>query len=158
MKLLLMRHGEASFNAPTDAQRPLTQGGSISVLQQCQNPTVPWHEFTNLWASPYVRAQQTASLLLSNYTDKNHGLTLRSLDCITPHGEIEQVQKFLLQQHHENVVLITHQPLISGLIGHFCHADEYMGEPMRPASMALLEGEVAAAGCLRLTHLFHPQG
>jgi hypothetical protein len=29
---------------------------------------------------------------------------------------------------------------------------------MRPASMALLEGEVAAAGCLRLTHLFHPQG
>jgi phosphohistidine phosphatase len=158
MKLLLMRHGEASFNASVDAQRPLTQDGSASVIEQSQNVIVPWHEFTCLWASPYVRAQQTASLLLSNYTDKNHGLTLRSLDCITPHGEIEQVQKFLFQQHHENVVLITHQPLISGLIGHFCHADEYMGEPMRPASMALLEGEVAAAGCLRLTHLLHPQG
>ncbi|MFQ3303655.1 histidine phosphatase family protein [Candidatus Njordibacter sp. Uisw_039] len=156
MKLLLMRHGEASFNATTDAQRSLTQRGSTLVIQQSQNPVVPWHEFTGLWVSPYVRAQQTASLLLQNYTYKQHGLSLRSLDCITPHSEVAQVQKFLLAQQHEGIVLITHQPLISGLIGHFCHADEYLGEPMMPASMALLEGEMAAAGCLRLTHLFHP--
>jgi phosphohistidine phosphatase len=155
MKLLLMRHGEASFNASTDAQRPLTQDGSASVIEQSQNIIVPWHEFTGLWASPYVRAQQTASLLLQNYAHKKHNLSLRSLDCITPHGEIMQVQEFLLAQQHEGIILVTHQPLISGLIGHFCHADEYLGEPMMPASMALLEGDVAAAGCLRLTQLFH---
>ena len=156
MKLLLMRHGEASFNAPTDAQRPLTLRGSASVIQQSRHQTIPWHEFTSLWVSPYVRAQQTASLLLQNYAHKKHGLNLLTLDCITPHGKINQVQNFLLEQQHEGIVLISHQPLVSGLIGHFCHADEHMGEPMRPASMALLEGEVAAAGCLRLTHLFHP--
>ena len=156
MKLLLMRHGEASFNAPSDAQRRLTQRGSDSVIQQSQQQTIPWHEYTSLGVSPYIRAQQTASLLLQNYAYKKHLLNLQSLDCITPHGEIDQVQSFLLQQHHEGIVLITHQPLVSGLIGHFCHGNHHMGEPMRPASIALLEGEVAAAGCLRLTHLFHP--
>ena len=156
MQLLLMRHGEANFNALTDAQRPLTQQGSATVIQQSRNLKVPWHEFTSLWASPYVRAQQTASLLLQNYAHEKHDLILQSLGCITPHGEINQVQNFLLEQQHESTILVTHQPLVSGLIGHFCHADEYLGEPMMPASMALLEGEVAAAGCLKLTHLFHP--
>ena len=155
MKLLLMRHGEAGFNATTDAQRPLTQRGSRSVIQQGLDLMVPWHEFTRLWTSPYVRAQQTAALLLQNYAYKNHSLNLQTLDCITPHGEINQVQNFLLEQQHEGIVLITHQPLVSGLIGHFCHSDKHLGEPMLPASMALLEGEVAAAGCLKLTHLFH---
>jgi len=156
MKLLLMRHGEANFNAPTDAQRPLTRRGSVSVIQQSRHLTIPWHEFTSLCVSPYIRAQQTASLLLQNYAHKKHGLNLHTLDCITPHGEISQVQNFLLEQQNEGIILVTHQPLVSGLIGHFCHDDEHVGEPMLPASMALLEGEVAAAGCLRLTHLFHP--
>ena len=156
MKLLLMRHGEANFDAPSDAQRQLTQRGSASVIQQSQQLTIPWHEFTSLWVSPYIRAQQTASLLLQNYAYKKHLLNLQSLGCITPRGEINEVQHFLLQQQHEGIILITHQPLVSGLIGHFCHANHHMGEPMRPASMALLEGEVAAAGCLQLTHLFHP--
>jgi len=158
MKVLLMRHGEASFNSPTDAKRPLTPVGSKSVIQQCQNPKVPWHEFTDAWASPYVRTQQTASLLLQHCAEKHHSLNVWSLDCITPHGEIKQVQEFLLHQPHKNVVFITHQPLISSLIGYFCHADEHMGEAMMPASMALLEGDVAAAGRLKLTHLLHPLG
>tara|TARA_B110000503_G_C7119932_1_gene402017 strand:+ start:888 stop:1358 length:471 start_codon:yes stop_codon:yes gene_type:complete len=155
MRLLLMRHGEASINAPSDAQRPLTQGGSAAVIEQSHNGAVPWHEFTSVWASPYVRAQETASLLLQYMTHKKHGLCLQSLDCITPHGDINQVQKFLLEQQHEGVILVTHQPLISALIGHFCYSDKHLGDPMLPASMALLEGEVAAAGCLTLTHLFH---
>ena len=65
--------------------------------------------------------------------EKHHGLNVWSLDCITPHGEIKQVQEFLLHQPHKNVVFITHQPLISSLIGYFCHADEHMGEAMMPA-------------------------
>ena len=72
MKLLLMRHGEASFNASVDAQWLITQdgSGSASVIEQSQNVIVPWHEFTGLWASPCVRAQQPASLLLQYYAHK----------------------------------------------------------------------------------------
>lgn len=155
MRLLLMRHGEASFNAPTDAQRPLTQRGSAAVIKQSHKAAVPWHEFTRLWASPYVRAQQTANLLQQHVAHNKHPLNVQSLDCITPHGELNQVQNFLLEQAHEDIILVTHQPLISALIGHFCYSDQHLGDPMMPASMALLEGEVAAVGCLTLTHLFH---
>ncbi len=155
MKLLLMYHGEASFDAAVDAQRIMTSNGRSAVIQQSQNASVPWHELTSMWLSPYVRTQHTASLSLENYAHKGHQLKLQRLDCLTPHGAIEQVEEFLLQQEGEGIVLITHQPLISGLMGHFCHPDEYLGAPMMPASMALLEGEVATAGCLKLTHLFH---
>lgn len=151
-----MRHGEASVNAKTDAQRPLTKMGRASVIVQSENLTVPWHDFTSAFVSPYVRTQQTASLLLQSDVYKTHGPIVQTIDCITPHSKIDQVQDFLLQQHDEGIILITHQPLISGLVGHFCHADKYLGEPMMPASIALLEGDVAAAGCLRLTHIFHP--
>lgn len=156
MKLLLMRHGEASFNASTDDQRPLTQSGSTSVIEQSENLKVPWHDFTGFFASPYLRAQQTGSLLLQSNAYKSRSPVLQTIDCITPHSEIDQVQSFILQQHDEGIILITHQPLVSGLIGHFCHDDKYLGEPMMPASIALLEGDIAAAGCLRLTHIFHP--
>lgn len=155
MKLLLVRHGEASVKASSDAQRALTQSGNAAVIRQSQSAILPWHDFTSVWASPYVRAQQTACLLLQHYPYKKHGLSLQSLDCIMPHGDINDVQNFLLEQQHGGMILVTHQPLISGLIGHFCDADKDSGVPMMPASMALLEGEVAAAGCLTLTHLFH---
>ena len=72
MRLLLMRHGKASFNAPTDAQRPLTQSGSAAVIKQSHKAAVPWHEFTRLWASPYVRAQQTANLLQQHVAHNKH--------------------------------------------------------------------------------------
>lgn len=155
MKLLLMRHGEASSEAITDAKRPLTAIGRASVIRQAGNSIVPWPEFTRVWASPYLRAQQTGSLVLENYRHKTHQLKLQTLNCITPHGDIDQVESFLLEQEHQGIVMITHQPLISSLIGQFCYADQYLGDPMMPASMALLEGEVATAGTLRLTHLFH---
>ncbi|MDC9720439.1 MAG: phosphohistidine phosphatase SixA [Gammaproteobacteria bacterium] len=156
MKLLLMRHGEASLNAPTDAQRPLTQRGRACVLKQGQNTNIPWHEFTHLFASPYIRAQQTASLLVQNYASSPCSVSQHSHTCITPHGEVGEVQDFLLNQPGEGIILVTHQPLISGLIGHFCHANKHEGAPMMPASMALLEGDIAAAGCLNLIHLLHP--
>lgn len=156
MKLLLVRHGEASFKAITDAQRPLTQLGSLEIEQQCLNPNIPWSEFTALWASPYLRAQQTAHLLQQQLAKQYAPLKVQTCDVSTPHGAIEQVQNFLLKQNQAGIILVTHQPLVSGLIGHFCHNNEAMGEPMMPASMALLEGEVAAAACMTLMQLEHP--
>lgn len=156
MKLLLVRHGEASFNAPTDAQRPLTSRGGRLVEQQAQASNIPWVDFECIWASPYLRAQQTAKLLQQQLALKNIPIPIETLKVITPHGEPQEVQEFLLQQSQQGIILVTHQPLVSGLIGHFCHGDEFLGEPMMPASMALLEGGLAAANCLTLTHLVHP--
>ena len=53
--------------AATDAQRRLTEEGMASVIGQSNNTALPWHEFTRLWVRPYVRTQQTASLLLEHY-------------------------------------------------------------------------------------------
>lgn len=156
MKLLLMRHGEASFNASTDDQRPLTQQGRACVSAQSQDKRVVWQEFSKVLVSPFLRAQQTATILLSNVAFKAHPPIVETTPAITPHGKVNQVQDLLLNQQEKGLVLVMHEPLISALIGHFCHQDKHMGEPMMPGSMAILEGDIAAAGCLTLTHLYHP--
>ena len=64
MKLLLMRHAEASERAATDAQRRLTEEGMAAVIRQSNNTALPWHEFTSLWVSPYVRTVSYTHLTL----------------------------------------------------------------------------------------------
>ena len=52
MKLLLMRHAEASETDATDAQRRPTEEGIAAAIQQSHNTALPWHEFTSIWVSP----------------------------------------------------------------------------------------------------------
>ena len=91
MKLLLMRHAEASERATTDAQRRLMEEGLAVVIRHSNNTALPWYEFTSLWVSPYVRTQQAASLLLEHYHQTTHSLSIQRLDCSTTHGDVNEV-------------------------------------------------------------------
>lgn len=63
MQLFLMRHGEASHQASSDAQRPLTERG-IADIQRCSHLLTELHvQFTAILASPRLRAQQTAQII-----------------------------------------------------------------------------------------------
>jgi phosphohistidine phosphatase len=147
-----MRHGEASWQAPVDSDRPLSKHGVQQVQQQAIGSVIDWQGFAQLLASPYLRTQQT-SQLLQQYLGTNWPQTNSSL--LTPDSHCDAVQELLLTQPQVDTVIVTHQPLISCLIGHFCHGDIMAGEPMMPASVALLSGPVFARQCMQLENLVH---
>ena len=76
---------------------------------------------------------------------------------IMPNNDCDQVQAWLVRQPRSDTILITHQPLVSALIGYFCYGDRHAGQPMMPASVSVLTGDTFVKGCMRLSSLQHAQ-
>jgi len=62
MQLFILRHGEAQSVAPSDAQRQLTARGRLQVEQILQASLSAMGDVDCIYASPYIRAQQTAEI------------------------------------------------------------------------------------------------
>ena len=151
MKLVLMRHGDASWQAPSDSQRPLSEFGQQQVAMQAQQ-VLPWQHIKQGIVSPYLRTQQTFAIL-----NAQHDWQWRKQDSalVTPGGDCAEVQELLMSLPQADTLIVTHQPLVSCLIGYFSEGDMYAGAPMMPASVAVLEGDVFARGCMHLETLIH---
>ncbi len=113
MRLLyLMRHGEASFDAPTDELRPLTERGKQSVAAAATYLLEKLDDEPTVIASPLVRAQETAAIM----RDELHIDTGTSTSGeVTPGGSPAAVCE-MLSALEGDVLVVTHQPLIGRLI------------------------------------------
>ena len=149
MKLWILRHGEAQAHARTDAERELTEHGRAEVLRSAAH--LIGQPISAIIASPYVRAQQTAQLVreaLGFVPD------IRTVPWLTPDGNPQQVLEKL--DTDENVLLVSHQPLVGSLISFLQHGHQRQPLPMYTASLAELEGECPLAGLMSLVGVKHP--
>ncbi|MBB4815223.1 phosphohistidine phosphatase SixA [Pseudomonas rhodesiae] len=149
MKLWILRHGEAEAHARTDAERNLTERGRAEVLRSAAH--LIGQPLNAIIASPYVRAQQTARLVreaLGFVPD------IRTVPWLTPEGSPEQVLAHL--EAEDNVLLVSHQPLVGNLISFLQHGHSRQPQPMYTASLAQLEGEFALAGLMSLVSVKNP--
>lgn len=149
MKLWILRHGEAEAHARTDAERNLTERGRAEVLRSAAH--LIGQPLGAIIASPYVRAQQTARLVreaLGFVPD------IRTVPWLTPEGSPEQVLAHLVAE--DNVLLVSHQPLVGNLISFLQHGHSRQPQPMYTASLAELEGEFALAGLMSLVSVKNP--
>ena len=149
MKLWILRHGEAQAHARTDAERELTEHGRAEVLRSAAH--LIGQPISAIIASPYVRAQQTAQLVreaLGFVPD------IRTVPWLTPDGNPQQVLEKL--DTDENVLLVSHQPLVGSLISFLQHDHQRQPLPMYTASLAELEGECPLAGLMSLVSVKHP--
>lgn len=151
MNLWILRHGEAHLHAATDAERELTAKGREEVLgsaAQLQGLPLRW-----IIASPYVRAQQTAELVREAL-----GFTgdIVTAPWLTPEGQPRKVLEHLDAYGSDNVLLVSHQPLVGALIGLAVHGNVQQPEPMHTASLAHLEADLPLAGAMRLLTVRHP--
>ncbi|MGR0138134.1 MULTISPECIES: phosphohistidine phosphatase SixA [Pseudomonas] len=149
MKLWILRHGEAEAHARTDAERNLTERGRAEVLRSAAH--LIGQPLGAIIASPYVRAQQTARLVreaLGFVPD------IRTVPWLTPEGSPEQVLAHL--EAEDNVLLVSHQPLVGNLISFLQHGHSRQPQPMYTASLAQLEGEFALAGLMSLVSVKNP--
>jgi phosphohistidine phosphatase len=150
MKLWLLRHGEAEPQARTDAMRELTRHGRKQVVRSAAH--LLGRPLTAILASPYVRTQQTAQLLRETL---GGGIEIVTVPWLTPDGDLAQVLRYLDAHSEQELVLVTHQPLVGELAGMLMHGHRQTPLPMQTASLAQLDGEFALAGSMYLTSLQH---
>lgn len=115
--LYFLRHAEAHPQQPghTDAERALTARGR----EQCEIVAkfLKHHRITpnHVWASPYLRTQQSARILIDSF---KHSNTLHSAGWLAlgenPQNALNELNK--LSEKHELLFLVSHEPNISELI------------------------------------------
>lgn len=153
--LLIMRHGEAAPGFP-DQSRLLTPHGEreASSMARWLALRVEQGELPQpkLYASPYVRAQQTAK----HFSDAL-GIPLDTLDFITPDDSPTVVNDWLLSQPEDAaILLVSHMPLVGELVGVLMESARSRGVGFPTAAIAELEAEVWAAGCAQLKCFTQP--
>nr|WP_178115108.1 phosphohistidine phosphatase SixA [Pseudomonas sp. SWRI 103] len=144
-----MRHGEAEGHAPTDAERNLTEHGRAEVLRSAAH--LIGQPLGAIIASPYVRAQQTAHLVREAL---GFDADIRTVPWLTPEGNPSQVLENL--DSDDNVLLVSHQPLVGSLISFLQHGHQRQPQPMYTASLAELEGDFPLAGLMSLVSVRNP--
>ncbi|EZI27896.1 phosphohistidine phosphatase SixA [Pseudomonas extremaustralis] len=149
MKVWILRHGEAQAHARTDAERNLTEQGRAEALRSAAH--LIGQPIDAIFASPYVRAQQTAQLVREALGFEPD---IRTVPWLTPEGNPQQVLEKL--DADENVLLVSHQPLVGNLIGFLRHGHQRQPQPMYTASLAELEGEFPLAGLMSLVSVKNP--
>ncbi|KPZ15737.1 Phosphohistidine phosphatase SixA [Pseudomonas amygdali pv. ulmi] len=150
MKVWVLRHGEARSRARSDAERELTAHGREEVLKSAVH--LSDKSVQRIIASPYVRAQQTAELVRQSLGFNDPVVTMPWL---TPDSSPREVLLQLDKLGVDEVLLVSHQPLVGELIGVLAHGSPQQAEPMSTASLAELEGEFVLAGAMQLNSVRH---
>ncbi|BAP45602.1 phosphohistidine phosphatase SixA [Pseudomonas sp. 21LCFQ02] len=150
MKLWVLRHGQAQHQARSDAERELTAEGRQQVRSSARH--LEGRGLQRILVSPYVRAQQTADVLQGVLTADIPRVTV---DWLTPDVRPDEALRQIAALELDEVLLVSHQPLVGSLIGLLVHGSVQDAEPMNTASLAQLDGEFVLAGALQLRNVHH---
>ncbi|UTW13289.1 phosphohistidine phosphatase SixA [Marinobacterium rhizophilum] len=151
MKLFIMRHGEAGWDAPSDAQRSLTPAGTAAVKTMLAVHKDQLEGVTAIVSSPYLRARQTAALAASMLQVP----TLEANSGFVPESAVVEALAQLEQLPWQGLLLVAHQPLLGNLVSTLVSGDARYAEPMDPGSLAVLELDWPAAGMAKLINKFN---
>ncbi len=150
MKVCIMRHGEAGFSASSDATRSLTDFGRKQATQAGLWLNQQDFKFDLGLVSPYLRAQQTYSEL-SAYCPV---LKIETDNFLVPGGSPSHIADLLTTlpaKGIENVIIVSHLPLVGYLVSELCPE---VSPPMFPtAAIACVELAPNAAGKLEWFHV-----
>lgn len=124
MQVYIMRHGDAALEAPSDAQRPLTQTGRSESQDMAVWLAQQTVGVERVLVSPYLRAQQTLEIV-------NHILPPKGpvdiLPELTPGGDVRQAGDYLRMLAIEgvgSVLVISHLPLVGYLVAELCPGEQ----------------------------------
>jgi phosphohistidine phosphatase len=161
MDLYLLRHGIAvdpvTPNYGTDADRPLTPEGERKLRQIAEAMEALKLSFDLILSSPYLRARQTAELVAQVLGERKR---LEMSDSLTPGSSAKKLVELLnhLQPRPESVLLVGHEPYLSGLISLLVSGREGCAVVMKKGGLCKLSAEPLAYGrCAALEWLLTPK-
>lgn len=149
--LLLCRHGEASFDAPSDRLRPLTDKGIAQTKTQIASNTELLSLVSEVWCSDLIRAQQTAQL----FTDTT-GLTAKQQGFLRPDSLPERlIRKFEAVHDGQCLLVVAHMPLLGDIVSLLTEGHPYSAHPFQTSEIVHLRGELLASGLCEIISLSH---
>lgn len=117
MQITIMRHGEASMHANSDAERPLTSIGEAQSQQMASMLVKQTEPFDLVLVSPYLRAQQTWQSMRTLLPSAREVMTCED---ITPYGDSSRAAEYiraLVEVHgYKSILVVSHLPLV----GYMC--------------------------------------
>lgn len=145
MRVFLGRHGEASFNAPSDRERALTPNGvQATQFVQSTNQAV-FSDVRHVLSSELVRARQTAEIYAEALGVANQTRTF-----LAPDYDAEEVLQALARESFDgDVLIVSHQPLVGDLMSLLVAGNIYDAHPYATSEMVALELDHWAAGCAK---------
>ncbi|WP_226645387.1 phosphohistidine phosphatase SixA [Microbulbifer variabilis] len=150
MDLFILRHGKAEPMYGNDAARALTERGRKQVAQVCKERAEELSSVRAIWASPFVRTQQTADIVSAHL-----GLPVVTEPLLIGDTDPQQLLDRLQEQLADSfpLLLVSHQPLVGSLLNDLCGSGNQ--HPMGTSSLACVSSEVWANGCAELQWLQH---
>lgn len=117
VNIVIMRHGEAEPLTKQDSHRQLTARGKREALQMAQWLQNYYSAFSDIWTSPYIRADQTAEIMLSKQGPQ---CQLQTQTALVPDGipqlTLDLIDAKLSEQPDARILLVSHMPLVSFLV------------------------------------------
>ncbi|WP_026291534.1 phosphohistidine phosphatase SixA [Marinobacterium rhizophilum] len=146
MELFVMRHGEAGWDAPVDAERSLTPAGTAAVRAMLAANVQQLAGVKAVVSSPYLRARQTAALVAEVL-----GVPILAPKvAFVPESSVSDALAQLEQLPWPGVLMVAHQPLLGNLVATLLDGNARYAEPMDPGALVMLELDWPAAGMARL--------
>jgi phosphohistidine phosphatase len=157
MEIYIIRHAIAMEReewAGSDDKRPLTEKGKTKMEQIAAGLAAMEIDFTHIFSSPLVRAQQTAEIL-KNVLKIDH---LDETDLLVPAGDPAAIIPFLNKlPDSADVALVGHEPHVSELLGYLLSGQHKSIAVFKKGGAAMLEGVAPLRpGSLTLRWLLEP--
>ncbi len=154
MELFLLRHGHAETEAPKDSLRELSARGKLEVRDAIESNIDSLSALDQIIVSPYVRAQQSAQVVLSLLDS----VSKTDSDLLLPNGDPRALIQYLHGLYHKSdatsILLVGHQPLLGILLDTLVGADPGRYR-LATASLAAIDTGLLAIGCCELRWLQH---
>ena len=148
MRLYLVRHADAltkkEAQVASDEERPLSEEGRDFLKKarvQVSQFTPP---LNSCLVSPFLRAQQTAKILLEEIPCQSPPETFSGLVSEAPQGDLlTELEK---RQNEEHIMLVGHEPYMGLLLGFLLTGQKGCSVPFSKGGVACIELETIPPG------------
>jgi phosphohistidine phosphatase len=161
MKLYILRHAIAVERGTPgyedDSKRPLTTAGKEKMRQNSRGIETLGLSFDLILSSPYVRAKETALIVMDVLKIKKNSLILAK-DLI-PEATFEKLIRDIniYSKKYKNILMVGHEPHLSGLISHLLTGKQDVTINFKKGALCLLAIEgLCSAGSASLEWILTP--
>ncbi|MGA2542413.1 MAG: phosphohistidine phosphatase SixA [Verrucomicrobiota bacterium] len=159
MNLFFLRHAKACPRGPKyrpDSKRPLTREGERTLREVARGIQRQDLAFDLILASPYLRALRTAEILAEAFDSKKLFVTNHLAADADPRQVVAEINENFATL--ENIVLVGHEPFLSGLISILLSGEPGMKIDFKKAALCKLSVEDLRFGdCASLCWLLTPR-
>ena len=152
MLVYLLRHAIAEDSAATDSVRDLTAEG----LTQARSIAEKFKQYApamdRVQCSPYNRAQQTASAVMTLFPD----LTLTLDERIKPGGDVYAVMDAIEGYDVQHLLIVSHNPFLSNLLSVMVDGTMESHRFVDNATLHCVSMDIVAPGCGEIAYTLEP--